>query len=67
MRSAGTRSLFARQDSIEAAWKIVDDVIGEESAPLAYDAGSWGPLEADALAEDTGGWHAPLASSYIVP
>ena len=59
----GDPTLFARQDSIEAAWKIVADVIGEESAPLAYDAGSWGPLEADALAEDTGGWHAPLASA----
>ncbi len=61
----GDPTLFARQDSIEAAWKIVDDVIDERSAPLTYDAGSWGPSEADALAEDTGGWYAPLATAEL--
>ena len=59
----GDPTLFARQDSIEAAWKIVDDVIDERSAPLTYDAGSWGPSETDALAEDSGGWYAPMATA----
>ncbi len=59
----GDPALFARQDSIEAAWKIVDDVIGEESAPLTYEVGSWGPAEAEALPEDTGPWYMPLASA----
>jgi glucose-6-phosphate 1-dehydrogenase len=57
----GDATLFARQDSIEVAWQIVDDVIGEQAiAPLQYEPGSWGPKEADALVED-GGWHDPQA------
>ena len=59
----GDPALFARQDSIEAAWRIVDDAVqgaGEEAvAPRPYAAGGWGPTEAEALADDAGGWHNP--------
>ncbi|MGH8198092.1 MAG: glucose-6-phosphate dehydrogenase [Steroidobacteraceae bacterium] len=59
----GDPTLFARQDSIEAAWRIVDDVITAahdgDSAPLMYPDGSWGPPQADKLAADAGGWHNP--------
>jgi glucose-6-phosphate 1-dehydrogenase len=59
----GDPTLFARQDSIEAAWRIVDDVVqgaGEEAvAPRPYAVGGWGPTEAEALADDAGGWHNP--------
>jgi glucose-6-phosphate 1-dehydrogenase len=56
----GDPTLFARQDAIEAAWRIVDDVLHDAAvAPLAYEPGSWGPPEADALAADAGGWHSP--------
>jgi len=61
----GDPSLFARQDSIEAAWRIVDGVIGragsQREALRTYAQGSWGPGEADALAHDAGGWHDPGA------
>ncbi|HEY7379550.1 MAG TPA: glucose-6-phosphate dehydrogenase, partial [Steroidobacteraceae bacterium] len=58
----GDATLFARQDSIEVAWQIVDDVIGEQAhAPLVYESGSWGPKEAQALIEDGAGWHDPQA------
>jgi glucose-6-phosphate 1-dehydrogenase len=59
----GDPTLFARQDSIEAAWAIVDHVIGGPSAPLTYDVGSWGPSKADALAEESGGWYAPMGTA----
>jgi glucose-6-phosphate 1-dehydrogenase len=56
----GDPSLFARQDSIEAAWRIVDHVIaGAGGAPQAYAQGSWGPAAADAMAADIGGWVDP--------
>lgn len=62
----GDPTLFARQDAIEAAWRIVDGVIaakdGADAAPRIYADGSWGPGEADALAASTGGWHNPGAS-----
>jgi glucose-6-phosphate 1-dehydrogenase len=58
----GDPTLFARQDSIEAAWRIVDDVVHEEFiAPRVYLAGGWGPNEAEALAADVGGWFNPTA------
>ena len=60
----GDPTLFARQDSIEAAWRIVDDVVDEpEIPPLPYAPGSWGPPEADVLAEDTGSWYSPAATA----
>jgi glucose-6-phosphate 1-dehydrogenase len=59
----GDRALFARQDAIEAAWRIVNDVIqatpAVTAAPQPYDAGSWGPTAALALADDVGGWQNP--------
>ena len=59
----GDPSLFARQDSIEAAWRIVDGVIagaaGAAGEPQAYERGSWGPGAAAALASDIGGWADP--------
>lgn len=59
----GDPSLFARQDSIETAWRIVDGVASGAAAPTphAYDAGSWGPAAADTMATDIGGWVDPGA------
>jgi glucose-6-phosphate 1-dehydrogenase len=57
----GDATLFARQDVVEAAWAIVDPVIHGPSAMYDYDPGTWGPVEADALVEDVGGWNTPPA------
>ena len=58
----GDPTLFARQDSIEEAWRIVDKVIhradGSDS-PRPYEPGGFGPVEAEKLAEEYGGWHNP--------
>jgi len=56
----GDATLFARQDSVEAAWTIVDPLIAEPAeAPIEYQPGSWGPAEANALVADIGGWNTP--------
>jgi len=57
----GDPALFARQDSIEAAWRIVDGVASGAAAPapIEYAAGSWGPAQAQAMAADIGGWVDP--------
>ena len=56
----GDQLLFVRQDAVEAAWAIVDPILGPETTPLhEYAPGSWGPAEADALAAEIGGWHDP--------
>jgi glucose-6-phosphate 1-dehydrogenase len=56
---AGDATLFARQDAVEAAWKIVDPVINRASDLFEYDPGTWGPKEADKLVEAVGGWNTP--------
>ena len=59
----GDSSLFARQDTIEAAWRIVGGVVRQDSvAPVPYVSGGWGPPEADLLARDIGGWQGPTAT-----
>jgi glucose-6-phosphate 1-dehydrogenase len=62
----GDSTLFARQDAVEAAWRIVDGVIatanGHQPMPRIYADGSWGPADAGALAAEAGGWVDPSAS-----
>lgn len=57
----GDGMLFVRQDSVEAAWSIVDPILGTTGQVQTYEPGSWGPVEADRLAVDIGGWHNPMA------
>ncbi len=45
----GDTSLFARQDAIEAQWRIVDPVIDLKAEPLTYEPRTWGPPDADRL------------------
>ena len=46
---SGERWLFARQETVEAAWRVVDPVLGNVVPVHSYPRGSWGPKEADAL------------------
>ena len=57
----GDATLFARQDCVEEAWRIVDPVLKAETPVYGYEQGTWGPKEADAKVKPEGGWHAPLA------
>jgi glucose-6-phosphate 1-dehydrogenase len=55
----GDAMLFVREDAVEAAWAIVEPILGNNRALHSYDPGSWGPREADRLAMDVDGWHNP--------
>jgi len=55
----GDPALFAREDEVDEAWRIVDPLLRAPGAPHLYDAGSWGPEQAEALAAPIGGWDAP--------
>jgi glucose-6-phosphate 1-dehydrogenase len=57
----GDPMLFAREDCVEAAWAIVEPVLGDVTPVHAYERQTWGPLEAAALAGDVGGWLNPPA------
>jgi glucose-6-phosphate 1-dehydrogenase len=57
----GDQMLFAREDAVLPAWRVVDPVVGDRAAALPlfdYQPGSWGPAEADGLIVN-GGWHNP--------
>jgi glucose-6-phosphate 1-dehydrogenase len=56
----GDQTLFAREDYIDEAWRIVDPVLRANTPVYEYAPGSWGPLEAEALAPPDGGWHNPV-------
>ncbi len=55
----GDGALFTREDSVEAAWAVVETVLKTHHRALPYKRGSWGPKAADALIAKDGGWHNP--------
>ncbi|HEX5386609.1 MAG TPA: glucose-6-phosphate dehydrogenase [Gemmatimonadales bacterium] len=55
----GDQMLFAREDSVEAAWHVVGPVLGCSTPLCPYEPGTWGPPAARALVDGTGGWHDP--------
>jgi glucose-6-phosphate 1-dehydrogenase len=55
----GDRWLFARQDTVEAMWAIVDPILGDATPVHPYAQGSWGPKEADRLLTGRMAWHDP--------
>ena len=57
----GRRLLFARQDTVEAAWRVVDPILGGAVPLHPYPRGTWGPKEAEQLLPDGITWHDPLA------
>jgi glucose-6-phosphate 1-dehydrogenase len=59
----GDQSLFAREDSVEQAWRIVDPVLEKSTAVYEYEPGIWGPEEVNRLIAPPGGWHDPVVDS----
>jgi glucose-6-phosphate 1-dehydrogenase len=55
----GDATLFAREDSVEAAWRVVDVAIADATPLYEYEPGTWGPPEVDTLLSPEGGWHNP--------
>ncbi len=55
----GDQALFAREDYVEAEWRIVDPILGSTIPLHEYESGTWGPDPADQIMADVGGWHNP--------
>jgi glucose-6-phosphate 1-dehydrogenase len=55
----GDQSLFAREDAVEAQWRIVEPVLGDVTPLYEYEPHTWGPAEADRLIADSGAWLDP--------
>jgi len=57
---AGDQTLFAREDYVEEAWRIVDPLLKQSTAVYEYEPGTWGPAEANQKVTPPGGWHNPV-------
>ncbi|MFM1831031.1 MAG: glucose-6-phosphate dehydrogenase [Planctomycetota bacterium] len=55
----GDRTLFARQDCVEEAWRVVDPILGNAVPVHRYMPGTWGPEVVNEVLLPEGGWHAP--------
>jgi glucose-6-phosphate 1-dehydrogenase len=55
----GDATLFAREDYVEEAWRIVDPVLKASTPVFEYKPGTWGPTEAVQRVSPSGGWHNP--------
>jgi glucose-6-phosphate 1-dehydrogenase len=53
---AGDRTLFARQEEVDASWAIVEPVLHLEGPLYEYARGTTGPSEADRMVKRVGGW-----------
>jgi glucose-6-phosphate 1-dehydrogenase len=59
----GDATLFAREDYVEEAWRIVDPVLKEGTAVHEYEPGTWGPQVVDSTVSPPGGWQNPMVRS----
>jgi glucose-6-phosphate 1-dehydrogenase len=55
----GDATLFAREDYVEEAWRIVDPVLKAATPVHEYEPGTWGPKEVEARISPPGGWQNP--------
>jgi glucose-6-phosphate 1-dehydrogenase len=55
----GDEHLFAREDSVEQTWRIVQPLLDDPAPIRTYGRGSWGPAEADALLSGHQRWQPP--------
>jgi glucose-6-phosphate 1-dehydrogenase len=60
---SGDATLFAREDSVEQAWRIVEPVVSHRAPVREYEQNSWGPQESDQITAGYGAWHNPILTA----
>ncbi len=60
---AGDSTLFARQDYVEEAWRIVDPVLKAATPVYEYEPGTWGPKEMTSQVIPPDGWDNPVLAT----
>jgi glucose-6-phosphate 1-dehydrogenase len=58
---AGDATLFARQDYVEEAWRIVDPALKADTPVFEYEPQTWGPKEVERVTP-AGGWYDPAVN-----
>jgi glucose-6-phosphate 1-dehydrogenase len=60
---AGDATLFAREDYVEEAWRIVEPVLKGVTPVYEYEPNTWGPGEANQKVSPPGGWQNPVVTA----
>jgi glucose-6-phosphate 1-dehydrogenase len=55
----GDTSLFTQDESVEAAWRVVDPLLKGDLPVTEYEPGSWGPASSADIMVDGATWHDP--------
>ncbi len=64
----GDPMLFVREDGVEAAWRVVDPILGNATPVHDYEPNTWGPVGADHIIAGDCGWHnpKPIANKALI-
>ena len=60
---AGDQTMFARQDYVEEAWRIVDPILESVTPVYEYEPGTWGPVGPDKRTVPPDGWVDPKVAT----
>ena len=60
---AGDATLFAREDYVEEAWRIVDPILKMDTPAYDYEPGTWGPAQVEERIVPPDGWHDPVVKT----
>jgi glucose-6-phosphate 1-dehydrogenase len=55
----GDRALFTQDDSVEAAWRVIDPILTMSPPVVEYEPGTWGPAAAASIVDGDDTWHDP--------
>jgi glucose-6-phosphate 1-dehydrogenase len=55
----GDPTLFTQDDSVEAAWQVVDPILSSARPVIEYEPGTWGPAAATGIVDGGETWHDP--------
>ena len=62
----GDPSLFTRDDSVEAAWRVIDPILAAAPTNISqYEPGTWGPEAASRIVDDNDTWHDPQPEKVL--
>jgi glucose-6-phosphate 1-dehydrogenase len=61
----GDTSLFTQDDSVEAAWRVIDPVLTSREPVLEYQPGTWGPAAAADIVAGGLAWRDPAVEKTL--
>jgi glucose-6-phosphate 1-dehydrogenase len=61
---AGDATLFAREDYVEEAWRIVDPILKANTPIYEHEPHTWGPAEVEDRIAPPDGWHNPVIATH---